>query len=272
MVERQVQWHRQMKSLWEALGLRRGACLAFIGAGGKTTTMLALAHEAMERGLTVMVTTTTKIWPPVDMPLVLEQDSEKIAEACRPMLLSRRCVAVGQELTDRGKVAGLDPSTICRLVESTVADVVLCEADGAAGRPLKVHDKHEPVVPSCSTSVAIVAGLDSLGRMPGPNVIHRFQQYLDVMRWDPPAPISPAMCADLLVLAANRLQNDMPVAYVLNKADDASLRRTSAEVAAEIGARVASTTVVITSHLRHSERTTSGPDTAGREQKAHAAT
>jgi probable selenium-dependent hydroxylase accessory protein YqeC len=272
VVERQVQWQRQMNSISEALGLRRGACLAFIGAGGKTTTMLALAHEAMERGLSVVVTTTTKIWPPAGMPLVLEHRSENIVDACRSILSSGPCVAVGRGLTDRDKVAGLDPRTVCRLVESKVANVVLCEADGAAGRPLKVHDTHEPVVPACSTSVAVVGGLDSLGRMPGPNVIHRFQQYENMMQWDPSLPISPAMCADLLVLAAERLQNSVPVVYVLNKADDASLRRAGAEVAAEIDARVANPRVVITSHPRHLERTASGGVSAGREQKAHAAT
>jgi probable selenium-dependent hydroxylase accessory protein YqeC len=59
---------------------------------------------------------------------------------------------------------GFDPEVIKLFEDSALFDWILVEADGAAGRPLKAPAEHEPVIPTCSTVVVAVAGLDVLGK------------------------------------------------------------------------------------------------------------
>ena len=49
--------------IWEQLGLdmARHRMVALVGAGGKTSTLYALARQAADSGRTVVVTTTTHI-------------------------------------------------------------------------------------------------------------------------------------------------------------------------------------------------------------------
>ena len=48
--------------IWEQLGLdmARHRMVALVGAGGKTSTLYALARQAADSGRTVVVTTTTQ--------------------------------------------------------------------------------------------------------------------------------------------------------------------------------------------------------------------
>jgi len=50
------------------------------------------------------------------------------------------------------------------MFSSTAADYILVEADGAKGRSLKAPSEFEPVIPTASTVVVIVAGIDAIGR------------------------------------------------------------------------------------------------------------
>ena len=47
--------------LHKAFNVARGDVVSLIGAGGKTSTMVALAHELADEGWRVLVTTTTRI-------------------------------------------------------------------------------------------------------------------------------------------------------------------------------------------------------------------
>lgn len=67
------------------------------------------------------------------------------------------------------KIVGVLPEDgDCRWVEqlSALADVVLVEADGSRRHPVKVPAPWEPVIPSCTTLVAAVAGLSCLEQSP----------------------------------------------------------------------------------------------------------
>ena len=50
--------------LREALNLKKGDLVVFVGAGGKTSAMNRLAKELVDSGDTVIITTTTKIFLP----------------------------------------------------------------------------------------------------------------------------------------------------------------------------------------------------------------
>lgn len=224
------------QGLDDALALGPGSCVAFIGAGGKTTSILALANVAVASRLKVIVTTTTKIWPPAAMSLVVPRTECDLVEAVRLELQHEYCVAVGQRVTGAGKVEGLDPRLLCHLVESEVADVVLCEADGAAGRSLKVHGRGEPVVPNCATAVVVVAGMDAIGQ-PGGEVIHRFDAYQTLTQVERDVRITPALCADILSRAATTLNSSVTCIFLLNKVDNSGRKAAAELVAAELRLR-----------------------------------
>ena len=109
---------------------------AFVGAGGKSTLIDALGVQAARRGWHALISTTTHIWRP-DGGVVTVQDSPaKLAAVCR----THAVVTAGQ------------------------VDIILLEADGAKGRPIKAPRTHEPVLPPQVTHVCAVVGLHALGQ------------------------------------------------------------------------------------------------------------
>jgi probable selenium-dependent hydroxylase accessory protein YqeC len=243
--------------------------VAFIGAGGKTTSVLVLCDEATARGLSVVVTTTTKIWPPEGMPLVLQADEPEFADRVAFELNSKPCVAVGSRIAPGGKLVGLQPDEVCALKNGAVADVVLCEADGAAGRSLKVHGPGEPVVPPCATAVAVFGGLDAIGEAPGPGVIHRYDRFLGVGEADATTSIDASRFARMLLLATEKIARHVPVVYVLNKADDEKAQRDAGRVAEALVAEMPRAAVVVTSHLGFLQRQAAVNHAAAGERDAH---
>lgn len=132
--------------LIEALGLERARLVALCGAGGKTSLMFALAREFASRGERVLVTTTTKL-------------AAEEGEGPWPAGIS---ISHGGRID--GKLQGHPPAAIDALAASGQFDRVLVEADGSRRRPLKAPAPHEPVIPSTTDAVVVVAGMSGLGR------------------------------------------------------------------------------------------------------------
>lgn len=87
--------------LAKALDVRKGVT-AIIGAGGKTTLLLALARE-LAQAARVIVTTTTHIYPPDGFPCLLQPGEAEIAAA----LEKHPCVCVGKPAKE-GKITAAD--------------------------------------------------------------------------------------------------------------------------------------------------------------------
>lgn len=147
-------------SLLEALapgGLPGTSCtIALAGAGGKTSLLRRLAWEGRERGLKVLVYTTTHIFKPAAFG-VLDQPPEAAAA-----MLSGEGLAVIGHLEADGKISAPDPD-VCREA-AAMADLVLAEADGSKRLPLKVPRAGEPVVPENTDILLCLSGLSALGR------------------------------------------------------------------------------------------------------------
>lgn len=124
--------------------------LSLVGAGGKTALIEYLAAEAIRRGRRVAITTTTKIW--AKGPYVLWPDLSK--GQARPNF-----IRVGKAVAD-GKLTALQEGEVAEL--GSAYDLVLIEADGSKGKPLKYPAEYEPVIPSFSDCIMVVAGLDAL--------------------------------------------------------------------------------------------------------------
>jgi len=143
-----------------ALGIGGPELVAFVGGGGKTSLMFALAAALPGR---VVITTTTRIFA-AQMRLA---PAAVYADDLTPLgpLLARhgRCLVVGRVIGDKAR--GVDPDLPARLLARPDVDFALVEADGARMRPVKAPGDYEPVIPPETTLVVPVAGLDALERL-----------------------------------------------------------------------------------------------------------
>lgn len=137
--------------LSDAMAIPKGIT-AVVGGGGKTTLIRRLAQELSESH-TVLIATTTHIWPPDCHTLILPSRSQ-IADALR----EERLLAIGDP-TPEGKLTAVQ--ALQNQYEG-LADYVLIEADGSRGFPLKAPAEHEPVLPDGSAMVIAVAGMDCM--------------------------------------------------------------------------------------------------------------
>lgn len=144
-----------------------------------------------------------------------------------------RVIALGDRLTREGKVAGPGPESLCAL--RLRHPVILCEADGAAGRPLKAHGPGEPVVPACSTHFLVVAGLDAVGAVASVDTVHRLERYVEELGGQQEKPIGAGDVARLAVGSMRFAPAGAERFVVLNKADSAPRLRDAELVAIALG-------------------------------------
>lgn len=131
-----------------------------IGGGGKTSLMFHLASLWARLGQSVICATTTRIWQhqAEQSPDVRIGDfqavSHDLLEHPAPLVVAARCI-------EGGKCLGFSVEETLSLRDH--ASHLVVEADGAAGRPLKAHAPHEPVIASGASCVVAVVGGWSVG-------------------------------------------------------------------------------------------------------------
>jgi probable selenium-dependent hydroxylase accessory protein YqeC len=156
----------QTASLLVAFDLHAGEVISLVGGGGKTSLMFALALTLSASGNKVISTTTTRIMPPAP-----EQSSCVIIESGEDLLMSKaiselekhKHITLARLHSDEGKLRGIYPETVDRLAKRKWAGYIINEADGSAGKPIKAPNTTEPVIPSSTSLVIAVAGMDALG-------------------------------------------------------------------------------------------------------------
>jgi hypothetical protein len=127
--------------------------VSIVGSGGKTTLMWRLARTLAAGKTRVLVSTTTKIWPPGEKDL-----SPNITVAGKVNAITGKL-----EAPPLGELR-----TLCACF-----DYVLLEADGSAGKPLKAWAAFEPVV--CDYTTMTIAVLPLCAGLPmDPAIVHRF--------------------------------------------------------------------------------------------------
>ena len=152
--------------LSESLGLGKREVISLVGAGGKTTLMFRLAKELVLGGKRVVTTTTTRILEPLaeESPcLFVDPENQKIRRYLRKHLSSYRHITVAQERLGAGKLKGISSGFVQELSRLEEIDVLIVEADGAAGHPVKAPREGEPVIPSNTTLTVALSGVDGLG-------------------------------------------------------------------------------------------------------------
>ena len=174
--------------LSELLNIRPGIT-AVIGGGGKTSLLRALGEELSSAG-TVVLATSTRIYPFPGMENVMDPEEAAIREA----LARDRCVAIGKPARE-GKLAA---PTLPFLRLAELADYVIVEADGAKRLPFKAHGPGEPVIPEGSGQVILVAGMGAMGK-PIREVVHRSGVFAALAGCGTDAILTPALAARVML-------------------------------------------------------------------------
>lgn len=145
-----------------------------IGGGGKTTLMFQLAAAWASRGEATICTTTTQIWPPrpEQCPDLRVADVASLVADLRRRPSS--LVTVASRLED-GKCRGFSADDTLSL--QAAAHHLVVEADGAAGRPVKAHAPHEPVIAAGAACVVAVVGSWCVGAPLDSSNVHRPERF-----------------------------------------------------------------------------------------------
>ncbi len=194
-------------SVASLLGLGSREIVALVGGGGKSTLLFALGRDLAAAGRGVVLTTTTKMGRDQIVGEMTVCDSiESIGSVTRwPAML----VCGG----DDHKITGPEPGDVGRLLDVPGVDLVVVEADGAHGRPIKAPASHEPVVPPSSTMVVIAMGIDAVGGRLG-EVTHRPERAAAFTGRDVDHALTVADCVTILMHPEGALRVVPPAARV----------------------------------------------------------
>jgi probable selenium-dependent hydroxylase accessory protein YqeC len=219
-----------------------GSIVAFVGAGGKTSGLYALAGELSDRGVRVLVTTTTMMYDPareggrgldgVEVLAPLAPDADRASASAvesleRALARIRARAAAGRvlmvvsgTLAAEGKIRGIGHDIPERLAPAF--DWLLVEADGSRRLPVKAPGPTEPAMPSRADLVLGFVGLDCLGRPIAAETVHRHELFARLVGAAPGEAITAAHLATLATARDGLFKAAPPSArriVVLNKAD-----------------------------------------------------
>ena len=201
---------RDEPDLRAALSVGSREIASFVGAGGKTTLMFRLAQEFVEAGCSVISTTTTKIFVPTKEQtpcLVVEEDPAKLMELVERGLHAHGHVTVAARRFSGGKIGGIDPELVGRMIDELPVDYVLVEADGAKKLPLKAPGDHEPVLPSRTSLLIPVVGVDAVGRSLNDDSVFRPERVVELTGTEVGDPITPQMVACVITHPRGLIKN-----------------------------------------------------------------
>ena len=158
--------------LKRALDVKSGSTIAFVGAGGKTSALFALAQE-LESPVVLTTTTHLGTWQAqgADQHVIVfsPSDIDRLTFEHFPITL------VTGPADDNDRLTALDPALLTYLYEycQKTGITLFIEADGAKQRSLKAPADYEPVIPGWVDSVVVMAGMKGLGQPLTDEWVHR---------------------------------------------------------------------------------------------------
>lgn len=184
----------------------RPGVTAVIGGGGKTTLLRTLGEE-LSGTHSVLLCTTTKIFPFSGLPCAHTWGELKALRQ------EHRLLCTGSPVPGTEKLTAPDVS-MAQL--AAWFDYVLVEADGSAQRPMKAHASHEPVIPAEACQTICVVGASGFGR-PIVQAAHRPELYAQIAGVSPEALVTPE--TEGTVLTGESLHDKIYVNQVENDQD-----------------------------------------------------
>ncbi len=183
--------------LKQAFDVLRGDVVAFIGAGGKTSLLVGLGYELAETGWRVLATTTGQLSTeqlalfPAAMPTTA--DAQSISQA-----LNQHQFVLLHEQIQSGRVYGPAVEWTRQLLDAVDSDILLVEADDAAGMPFKAPLANQPQIPLETSLVVSVASLSALGLPLNDEHIYNPQAMIDKYGFVENSPVKSPWLAQVL--------------------------------------------------------------------------
>ena len=236
-----------------AKALRAGStpCVAFIGAGGKTTAMFQLARQ-LPPPVIVTATSHLGIWQIsfADKHIISETPAplEEIEHGLQGVIL-----VTGPIAEDRTAPINDDLLNWLYRFCGYYSMPLLIEADGARQKPLKAWAEHEPPIPLFAEQIVQVAGLTGLGKLLNDENVHRPELFSKLSGLNIGEPITSEALVRVLVHAEGGLINVPAGARrvaLLNKADTPELQAIAHGMAQPLNSAYHS---VIVSNLKKQE-------------------
>lgn len=201
--------------------------ICLVGAGGKTTTMFALAQALKSLNKRVLVTTTTNIFYPGDKECdtIIVKDTADIG--IFHAIPEGTITVFGSGVVNEAKLAGVDKGFVEQLYQQKIFDYILVECDGSKQKPIKAPAHYEPIVPDNVTRAIGVIGLDAVGNPINEEYVHRLELFCNVVKRLPGEILDEEAVVNLIV-SPQGLFKGVPDGckkyVVLNKAENAQRR------------------------------------------------
>ena len=194
----------------------KGYVTAIIGSGGKTTLIEYLAKQARAAGEKAAIVTTTHMRLPQKHNGVGKREEEAIS-----IMEEEGCVYCGSPAREKGKMIFPGDKLYRKLCEE--ADLILVEADGSRGLPMKVPDwPREPVIPENADEVDVVFGLTALGQ-PLAEVCQRWELGKRWIIGQESQPVTEELAVKFLIngylLPVQKQFPEVTLTVILNQAD-----------------------------------------------------
>lgn len=193
---------RSVGDLVSALDMGSRELVALVGGGGKTSLLFALSEELHAVSKRVVSSTTTKVRrdEALRSPFIVYTGSlSSWKDILSEGLRNHGNVFLARTPLDSGKVEGISPSVADEMYEDGRIDYIILEADGSSGHPVKVPADHEPVVPSSSTKVVAMLGLEAIGEPMGPDMVFRTELFSNLTGLASGERLTPAVLARLFL-------------------------------------------------------------------------
>ena len=217
-------------SLAQALRADSSPCIAFVGAGGKTTALFQLARtlSADKERSRVIVTATSHLgaWQFGLADHHIMTDSHAALEALEHGL--QGVILITGEM-DRDRSRPTDPGLLNWLHQFCRYHSVplLIEADGSRQKPLKAWAEHEPPIPDFANAVVHLVGLSGLGKPLNDENVHRAGVFSALSGIEPGMEITLEALLKVLTHPSGGLKNiprNSRRSVLLNQADTGKLQ------------------------------------------------
>jgi len=224
--------------LSHALSFGSKEVIALSGGGGKTTLMFRLAAELAASGQRVVTTMTTRIFvsqmAQAPHTLVLHGEGALLAQLPEALAEYGHVLIAGSTMVEQDKVQGVPPEFLNRIAAQPAVDVVIVEADGSRRLSFKAPAQHEPVIPSSTTILVPVVGLEVVGKPLVAGQVHRPEVVAALAAAALGDPVTPEMIAAVLAHpegGAKGLPPGARLAPFLNKVEDEATLAAARQIA-----------------------------------------
>ncbi len=161
-----------MKNLASIFNIKKGDIVSIVGSGGKTTLLFQLASE-LKDNYCILVSTSTKIYKPSDEYDVYTTINDYVNNFNKK---NKSITVIARDINiENNKLIGISNEDLDILKNSF--DIILLEADGSKGLPLKGWKEHEPVILKKSNKTIGIIPANLINKKIEKNLVYGFDEF-----------------------------------------------------------------------------------------------